>query len=54
MIEGKIKAFYDKQKLKKHVATKPALNQQKILKGILYSKMEDICSQENTGKNKSY
>jgi hypothetical protein len=32
MIEGKIKAFHDKQKLKKHVTTKPALNQQKILK----------------------
>ena len=32
-IEGKIKSFQDRQKLKEYVTTKPAL--QEILKGIL-------------------
>jgi hypothetical protein len=46
--EGELKTFYDKQKLKKFMNTKPAL--QKILKGILHTEEEDQCSHENPGK----
>jgi hypothetical protein len=34
------------------MTTKPAL--QKIFKGILYTKEEYKCNQENIGKDKSY
>jgi hypothetical protein len=34
-IDGRIKVFHDKLKLKQYMATKPPL--QKILKGILYT-----------------
>ena len=37
-IEGDIKSFQDRQKLKEHVTTKPAL--QEILRGILEKKEE--------------
>ena len=37
-IEGEIKSFQDKQKLKEFANTKPAL--QKILKGVLQAKRE--------------
>jgi hypothetical protein len=39
-----------KQRLKKFMATKPAL--QKILKVILCPVKEDKCNHENTGKKK--
>jgi hypothetical protein len=51
-IEGEVRVFYKKQKLKKFVTTKSAL--QKILKGILHTEKEDKYNQENTGKNKSH
>jgi hypothetical protein len=49
IIEGAIKTFHDKQKLKEFMTTNPALL--KILKGILHAEEEDNCNQENIGKN---
>jgi hypothetical protein len=47
IIEGKIKTFHEKQKLKKFMVTKSAY--QKILKGILYKEEEDKFNQKNMG-----
>jgi hypothetical protein len=44
-IEGKIKIFHDKHKLKQYMITKPPL--QKILKGILYIEDEHKHSHES-------
>jgi hypothetical protein len=46
-IEGRIKFFQDKQKLKPIITTKPAL--QKILKGILHREDENKHSHERMG-----
>jgi hypothetical protein len=43
-IDGEIKEFHDKQKLKQYVTTKPPL--QKILQGILHTENE---SKQNQG-----
>jgi hypothetical protein len=51
-IERKVKTFHDKQKLKKFISNKPAL--QKILKRILHIEEEDKHNLENTTKNKFY
>jgi hypothetical protein len=50
IIEGEIKMFQDKQKLKQFIATKPSL--MKILKGILYT--EDEHSHETMEINNSH
>jgi hypothetical protein len=50
VIEGEIKIFHDKQKLKKFMVTKPPL--QKKFRGILLTKKEDKCNHENAEKNK--
>jgi hypothetical protein len=44
IIEGELKNFHDKQKLKEFMTTKPAL--QKILKGILHKEEKDKCNHE--------
>jgi hypothetical protein len=44
-IDGTIKVFHDKQKLKQHITTKPPI--QKILQGILYTESE---TQHNHGR----
>jgi hypothetical protein len=49
-IDGAIKAFHDKQKLKQYVTTKPEL--QKILQGILHTENETQLNNEKTGSNK--
>jgi hypothetical protein len=49
-IDGAIKVFHDKQKLKQYVTTKPSL--QKILQGILHSESETQLNHEKTGSNK--
>jgi hypothetical protein len=46
--EGEIKTFYDKQKLKQFMTTKPTL--EKKLKGILHREEEEECNNENMGK----
>jgi hypothetical protein len=51
IMEGKIKTFYDKQKLKQYVTTKPQF--QKILKGIIHEEDEDKYTQEWMGIIKS-
>jgi hypothetical protein len=51
IIEGEIKTFHEKQKLKEFMTIKAAV--QKILKGILYTE-EDKCNHENMEKNTSY
>jgi hypothetical protein len=48
-IEGEIKTFHNKQKLKQYMSTKPPL--QKILKGILHT-YENKCSHERIGITK--
>jgi hypothetical protein len=48
IIEGEIKTFHDKQKLKQFMTTKPAL--QKILKQMLHTEEEDTCNHENIWK----
>jgi vacuolar-type H+-ATPase catalytic subunit A/Vma1 len=49
-IDGAIKDFHDKQKLKQHVTTKPPL--QKILQGILHTKSETQHNHERAGSTK--
>jgi hypothetical protein len=49
-IDGSIKVFHDKQKIKQHIATKPPL--QNILQGILHSETEIKQNHERTGKTK--
>jgi hypothetical protein len=50
-IDGAIKIFYDKQKLKQHMTTKPPI--QKILQGILHTEDESKQNHERTGSIKS-
>jgi hypothetical protein len=50
-IDGAIKIFHDKQKLKQYMTTKPPL--QKILQGILHTENESKQNQERTGSIKS-
>jgi hypothetical protein len=49
-INGAIKVFHDKQKLKKYMTTKPPL--QKILQGILHTENENIQNHERAGSTK--
>jgi hypothetical protein len=49
-IDEAIKVFYDKQKLKQYMTTKPPL--QKILQGILHTENESKQSHERTGSTK--
>jgi hypothetical protein len=49
-IDGAIKVFHDKQKLKQYVTTKPPL--QKILQGILHTESETQHTHERTGSTK--
>jgi hypothetical protein len=49
-IDGAIKVFHDKQKLKQYMTTKPPL--QKILQRILHTENESIQNQEKTGSTK--
>jgi hypothetical protein len=49
-IDGVIKVFHDKQKLKQNVTTKPPL--QKILQRILHTENESIQNEEKTGSTK--
>jgi hypothetical protein len=49
-IDGAIKVFHDKQKLKQYVITKPPL--QKILQGILHTESETQLNHEKTGSTK--
>jgi vacuolar-type H+-ATPase catalytic subunit A/Vma1 len=49
-IDGAIKVFHDKQKLKQYMTTKPPL--QKILKGILHTENESKQNHEKTGSTK--
>jgi hypothetical protein len=49
-IDGAIKVFHDKQKLKQYVTTKPPL--QKILQGILHTESETQHNNKRTGINK--
>jgi hypothetical protein len=46
-VDGTIKVFHDKQKLKQFVTTKPPL--QKILQGILHTESETQLNHERTG-----
>jgi hypothetical protein len=49
-IDGAIKVFHDKQKLKQYVTTKPPL--QKILQGILHTESETQQNHERAGSTK--
>jgi hypothetical protein len=49
-IDGAIKVFHDKQKLKQYVTTKPQL--QKILQRILHTENESIQNQERADSTK--
>jgi hypothetical protein len=49
-IDGAIKIFHDKQKLKQYMTTKPPL--QNILQGILHTKYESKQNQERMGNIK--
>jgi hypothetical protein len=49
-IDGAIKVFHDKQKLKQYMTTKPPL--QKILQGILHTENESKQNHERTGSTK--
>jgi hypothetical protein len=49
-IDGAIKIFHDKQKLKQYITTKPPL--QKILQGILHLESETQRNHERAGKTK--
>jgi hypothetical protein len=49
-IDGAIKVFHDKQKLKQYVTTKPPL--QKILQGLLHTEGETQHNHEKTGSTK--
>jgi hypothetical protein len=50
-IDGAIKVFHDKQKLKQYMTTKTPL--QKILQGILHTDSESKQNSERTGSNKT-
>jgi hypothetical protein len=50
-IDGAIKVFHDKQKLKQYVTTKPPL--QKFLQGILHKENENKQNHERTGSTKT-
>jgi hypothetical protein len=50
-IDGAIKVFHNKQKLKQYMITKPPL--QKILQGILHTEKESKQNHERTGNTKS-
>jgi hypothetical protein len=50
IIEGEIKTFHTKQKLKKFMTSNAA--PQKIFNGILHTDKEDKSNKENTRKNK--
>jgi hypothetical protein len=49
-IDGAIKAFHDKKKLKQYMTTKPPL--QKILQGILHTENESKQNHERAGNTK--
>jgi response regulator RpfG family c-di-GMP phosphodiesterase len=49
-IDGTIKVFHNKQKLKQYMTTKPPL--QKILQGILHTENESKQNHERTGNTK--
>jgi hypothetical protein len=49
-IDGTIKVFHDKQKLKHYMTTKPPL--QRILQGILHTENESKQNHERTGSTK--
>jgi hypothetical protein len=49
-IDGTIKVFHNKQKLKQYMTTKPPL--QKILQGILHAEDESKQNHERTGNIK--
>jgi hypothetical protein len=49
-IDGTIKVFHEKQKLKQYMTTKPPL--QKNLQGILHTENESIQNHERTGSTK--
>jgi hypothetical protein len=49
-IDGAIKVFHDKQKIKQYMTTKPPL--QKILQGILHTENKIIQNHERTGSTK--
>jgi hypothetical protein len=49
-IDGAIKVFHDKQKLKQYMTTKPPL--QKILLGILHAENESKQNHESAGSTK--
>jgi hypothetical protein len=49
-IDGEIKAFHEKQKLKQYMTTKLPL--QKILQGILHTESETQHNHERTGRTK--
>jgi hypothetical protein len=49
-IDGTIKVFHDKQKLKQYMTTKPPL--QKILQGILHTESEIQHNHERAGTTK--
>jgi hypothetical protein len=49
-IDGTIKVFHDKQKLKQYMTTKPTL--QKFLQGILHTKYESKQNHERGGSTK--
>jgi hypothetical protein len=49
-IDGAIKVFHDKQKLKQYVTSKPPV--QKILQGILHTESETQLKHEKTGSTK--
>jgi hypothetical protein len=49
-IDGAVKVFHDKQKLKQHMTTKPPL--QKILQGILPTENESKQNHERAGNTK--
>jgi hypothetical protein len=49
-IDGAIKVFHNKQKLKQYMITKPPL--QKILQGILHTEKESKQNHESTGSTK--
>jgi hypothetical protein len=50
-IDGAIKVFYDKHKLKQYMTTKPPL--QKVLQGILHTESESKQNHERAGSTKS-
>jgi hypothetical protein len=49
-LDGAIKVFHDKEKLKQYMTTKPPL--QKILQGILHTESESKLNNERAGNTK--